>query len=130
MWDANELCNLVRQIAYDIHVYHGHGHLENVYENTLAHRLQKAGLSAAQQHPIKVFDEDGTVVGRYSADVFIENCVIAELKAVKMLLPEHEAQILGYLKSSRIEHGLLINFGSFRFEIRKFVLTARNEATG
>ena len=51
----------------------------------------------------------------------MEDELIVELKAVKALAPEHEAQILGYLKSARLRHGLLINFGSYRFEIRKFI---------
>lgn len=114
------LCDQVRQTAYDIHVYHGHGHLEKVYENALVNRLRKAGLSVAQQHPIQVFDEDGSAIGDYFADLLVEECLIVELKAVRNFAPEHEAQILGYLKSSRLEHGLLINFGSFRFQIRKF----------
>jgi len=121
MRDMKALSDVVREIAYDIHVYLGHGHLEKVYENALAHRLQKSGLDVKQQHPIKVYDEDGTIIGDYFADVLIENELIVELKTVRALAPEHEAQILGYLKSSRLEHGLLINFGSYRFEIRKFV---------
>jgi hypothetical protein len=44
MKDIKALCDQVRQISYAIHVYHGHGHLEKVYENTLAHRLRKAGF--------------------------------------------------------------------------------------
>jgi GxxExxY protein len=123
MKDIIALCDQVRQTAYDIHVYHGHGHLEKVYENALAHRLRKAGLEAKQQHPIKVFDEDGTLIGDYVADILVEDRLILELKTVKALAPEHEAQILGYLKSARREHGLLINFGSFKFEIRKFAWT-------
>ena len=106
------LCDQVREISYAIHVYHGHGHLEKVYENALAHRLRKAGLSAKQQHPIQVFDEDGTLIGDYFADLLVEDRLIIELKTAKTLGPDHEAQIMGYLKSSRIEHGLLINFGS------------------
>ena len=43
MKDIKALCDQVRQIAYDIHAYHGHGHLEKVYENALGHRLRKAG---------------------------------------------------------------------------------------
>ena len=121
MDDMKALCDRVRGVSYDIHVYHGHGHLEKVYENALAHRLRKAGLDAKQQHPIKVYDEDGTVIGDYLADILVENGLIVELKAVKSLAPEHEAQILGYLKSARLEHGLLINFGSYRFQIRKFI---------
>jgi GxxExxY protein len=118
--DIKALCDKVRQIAYDIHVYHGHGHLEKVYENALAHRLRKAGMEIKQQHPVPVFDEDGTLIGDYYADLLVEGMLIVELKTAKALAPEHEAQILGYLKSSRLEHGLLINFGSYRFGIRKF----------
>lgn len=121
MEDIKQLCDRVRQIAYDIHVYHGHGHLEKVYENALYHRLRKAGLEVEQQISIKVYDEDGTLIGDYFADLLIEGRLIIELKTAKSLAAEHEAQILGYLKSSRLQHGLLINFGSFKFEIRKFL---------
>jgi GxxExxY protein len=120
MKDIKALSDQVRQTAYDIHVYHGHGHLEKVYENALAHRLQKVGLEVKQQHPITVYDEDGTVIGNYLADLLVEGELIIELKTAKTLATEHDAQVLGYLKSARLEHGLLINFGSFKFEIRKF----------
>jgi len=120
MRDMKALSDQVRQTAYDIHVYHGHGHLEKVYENALANRLRKAGLDVKQQHPIKVYDEDGTLIGDYLADLLVEGELIVELKTVRALAGEHEAQILGYLKSARLEHGVLINFGSYKFEIRKF----------
>ena len=115
----------MRQTAYEIHVYHGHGHLEKVYENALAHRLRKRGLDVQQQHPVSVYDEDGTILGDYYADLLVNNCLIIELKAVRSIAPEHEAQILGYLKSSRLEHGLLVNFGSYKFELRKFIWKPR-----
>jgi len=133
MKDMKTLCDLVRQVAYDIHVCRGHGHLEKVYENALAHRLSKAGLIVKQQHPISVFDEDRTPIGEYLADLLIEDSLIVELKTAKALAPEHEAQVLGYLKSSRLEDGLLINFGSCKFEIRKFAWSEnvqRNTAVG
>ncbi len=120
--EIKDLCDQIRQVAYDIHVYHAHGHLEKVYENALGHRLRKAGLKAVQQAPIHVFDEDGTQIGEYFADLLVEDDIVVELKATKVLAPEHEAQILGYLKSSRKKHGLLINFGSYRFQIRKYAL--------
>jgi GxxExxY protein len=116
-----ELCGMVRETAYAIHVYHGHGHLEKVYENALAHRLRKIGLDVKQQHPIKVLDEDGVVLGDFLADLLVENLLVVELKAAKTLADEHVAQILGYLKSTRLEHGLLINFGSYKFQIKKYV---------
>ena len=121
MKDIKALCDQVRQTAYDIHVYHGHGHLEKVYENALAHRLRKAGMTVKQQEPIKVYDEDGTLIGDYFADLLVDDCLIIELKTAKAIAPEHEAQILGYLKSARLEHGLLINFGSYKFQIQKFI---------
>lgn len=124
---AKVLCGRIRQTAYDIHVYHGHGHLEKVYENALVHRLRKAGIQAEQQSPIQVFDEDGTLIGDYFADVLVEGEIIVELKAAKTLVPEHEAQILGYLNSSRKEHGLLINFGAFRFQVRKYAKKPKTE---
>jgi GxxExxY protein len=121
MKDIKSLCAQVRQVAYDIHVYYGHGHLEKVYENALAHRLRVAGLEVKQQEPIKVYDEDGTLIGEYAADLLVDGALIVELKAARALAPEHIAQTLGYLKSARLEHGLLINFGSYKFQIQKFI---------
>ena len=133
MKTINDLCDIVRQTAYEIHVYHANGHLEKVYENALAHRLRKLGLDVKQQHPLKVYDEDGSEIGDYFADWLIDDRLIVELKAAKTIADEHVAQTLGYLKASRIEHGLLINFGSYRFQIRKYVLSqgkAREEGLG
>ena len=120
--DILELCNQIRQVAFDLHVYLRHGHLEKVYENGLAHRLRKAGLRIEQQHPLKVLDEDGTVLGDYYADLFVEDCLIIELKACKALAADHTAQVLGYLRASSKHNALLINFGSPKIEIRKFIL--------
>ncbi len=117
------LCDVIRETAYAIHVYHGHGHLEKVYENALVHRLRTQGLQVEEQHPVKVRDEDGTVIGGYFADLFVEGCLIVDLKACRALADEHVAQLLGYLRSCRIEHGLLLNFGAPRFEVREFVLS-------
>ena len=119
--DIQELCDLVRETAYAIHVYHGNGYLEKVYENALVHRLRKLGLKVNQQLPLEVADEDGTIIGEYFADVVVEGCLVVELKACRSTTNEHIAQILHYLKSTRIKDGLLINFGSYKFEIRKFI---------
>jgi GxxExxY protein len=112
----------VRQTAYDIHVYHGHGYLEKVYENAMVNRLRKLPIEVRQQYPIEVHDEDGTPIGDYFADLYVEESVIVELKCVKALAPEHTAQILNYMKAGRVKHGMLINFGSFKFQVRKFIL--------
>ncbi len=118
--DVMSLCDEVRQTAYEIHRYFGHGHFEKVYENALAHRLRKAGRHVVQQCPMAVSDNDATVVGEYVSDLLVEHELIVELKAARDIAPEHVAQILGYLRASNKQHGLLINFGSFRFQIRKY----------
>ncbi|HZR19286.1 MAG TPA: GxxExxY protein [Verrucomicrobiae bacterium] len=127
MRTINELCDIVRETAYAIHIYHGHGHLEKVYENALAHRLRNLGIEVNQQHQLRVLDEDGTLLGEYQADLFVDGRLLVELKAARDLADEHVAQLLGYLKSSRIEHGLLINFGSYRFRIKKYVFSTQLE---
>jgi GxxExxY protein len=115
------LCDVIRQTGFDIHHYLGSGDLEKVYENALAHRLRKQSINVSQQYPLQVFDEDGSLIGSFFADLFIEGQVIAELKACRILTDEHISQLFGYLKASRIRHGLLINFGASKFQIRKFV---------
>jgi len=114
--EINALCDRVRQTACEIHLYLGNGHLEKVYENALAHRLRKAGMSVQQQCPINVYDEDGTLLGEYFADLLVEGALVVEAKAAKTLAIEHESQILGYLKSTKVEHGLLMNFGASKFQ--------------
>jgi len=118
----NKIADVIRETSFAIHRYHKHGHLEKVYENALAHRLRKIRFHVEQQFPISVLDEDGTPLGDYFADLFVENVLIIELKACQNIADEHIAQILGYLRSSRIEHGLLINFGAPRLQIKKYVL--------
>lgn len=117
------LCDQIRETGFALHRFLRHGHLEKVYENGLAHRLRKQGLKVKQQHPLQVRDEDGTILGDYFADLFVEDSLIVELKACKALADDHVAQLLGYLRSCRMEHGLLINLGAPKMEIRKFVLS-------
>ena len=119
------LCDHIRETSFALHRFLRHGHLEKVYENGLAHRLGKAThvVSVLQQHPLLVRDEDGVVLGNYVADLFVDVRLIVEVKACKSLSDEHTAQLLGYLRSARIEHGLLINFGAPKLEIRKYALS-------
>ena len=116
------LCEDMRQVSLSVHSYLRHGHLEKVYENALAHRLRKLGYRVEQQYPLKVYDEDGAVLGEYFADLLVEGVLIIELKACKMLADEHTAQLLGYLRSARIEHGMLINFGAPRIQFKKLIM--------
>jgi len=118
-----KLCDRVRETSYAVHIYHGNGYLEKVYKNALVNRLRKAGLSVQQQHSITIDDEDGTVIGEYFADIIVNDTLLVELKACKSISNEHKAQLIYYLKATGIEHGLLINFESYKFEIQKFIQT-------
>jgi GxxExxY protein len=118
-----DLVDRIREISFSLHKYLRHGHLEKVYENGLVHRGRKAGIELEQQFALKVYDEDGTVLGDYCADLFVENCLLVELKAVKHLAEDHVAQLLGYMRACKIQHGLLVNFGSSKLEIKKYILS-------
>ena len=117
------LCDCIRETAFSLHKYLHHGHLEKVYENGMRHRLRKTGLTVETQHPLKVVDEDGTMLGEYFADLFVAGILIVELKACRTLDDSHVAQLLGYLRACRIEHGLLINFGAPKLQVKKFALS-------
>ncbi|MQY80248.1 MAG: GxxExxY protein [Bacteroidetes bacterium] len=88
----------------------GYGFLEKVYENAMAIELIKMGCNVRQQQNIKVYYETEEV-GDYYADLLIDDLVIIELKAAESLCEEHEAQLINYLKATKMEIGLLLNFG-------------------
>jgi len=110
------------ECAYKVHNTLGFGFLESVYQNALLIELEKAGLKAQKEVPIKVF-YDQKIVGDYVADIIVEDTVILELKSVKELHPAHEAQLTNYLKATGIEVGLLINFGGERVDVKRKVFT-------
>ena len=97
----------------------GSGFLESVYEQAMLVALTDAGLSVESQQPIKVRFR-GQPVGDFYADLFVEQKIIVELKAVQALTPAHQAQIINYLNATGIEVGLLINFGNPRLEFKRF----------
>lgn len=105
-----EITDLILKAFYQVYGTLGYGFLEKVYENAMVIACRKFGLSIGQQTPI-VVRFDGHVVGEYAADLLINDLVIVELKAVKALAEEHEAQLLNYLKATPYEVGLLLNFG-------------------
>ena len=98
----------------------GTGFLESVYEKALVIALQEKGLRVKEQHPLQVTFRE-RIVGNFYADILVEGRILIELKAVKFLMPEHEAQLINYLKTSEIHIGLLINFGKPKLQWRRFV---------
>ena len=99
----------------------GNGFLEKVYENSLVVELVEKGITVQQQVPVQVLYKK-VLVGQYVCDLLVDNKVIVEVKAVRMMRPEHEAQILNYLKATGIEVGLLLNFGQ-KPEVRRRFFT-------
>jgi GxxExxY protein len=116
----NEITERVIGCAYVVSNALGHGFLEKVYENALAHELRKARLAVEQQKIIKI-RYDGIVVGDYVADLLVEGVVLVELKAVKILDEVHTAQCLNYLKATGLKICLLFNFGTPRVQLKRIV---------
>ncbi|MDZ4861694.1 MAG: GxxExxY protein [Candidatus Hydrogenedentes bacterium] len=115
------LTAMVIGLAYEVANTLGHGFLEKVYENALAHKLRKAGLAVQQQQPINVFF-DGVVVGEFCADILVNGTLILELKTVRELTDLHLAQCLNYLKATGLKTCMLINFGKPRIDIKRISL--------
>jgi len=120
--EAKDITNTIRSTSFDLHAFLRSGHFEKVYENGLAHRLQRIGFSVRQQFPIKVHDIDGFLLGDYIADLIIDTEIIVEVKACESLIDAHIAQVLGYLRATGLRHGVLINFGAPTLQIKKLVL--------
>lgn len=98
----------------------GTGFLESVYQKVLIIALTAMGLKVQEQVPVKVAFR-GRIVGDYYPDILLEDRLIIEIKAVKNLLPEHEAQLMNYLKASHIKVGLLVTFGRPKIEWKRIV---------
>ncbi|MBI5215033.1 MAG: GxxExxY protein [Ignavibacteriae bacterium] len=105
---------------YTVYNTLGSGFLEKVYENAFVIELEKKGLHVEQQKRIDVFYK-GKKVGEYFADICVEGLVVLELKAAEGIAPEHEAQLINYLKATNIELGFLFNFGPKPIFIRRIL---------
>jgi GxxExxY protein len=105
-----ETTSEILKCFYKVYNTLGFGFLEKVYENALYLEMVNQGLTCNKQVPITVFYK-GIAVGEYYADIIVENRIILELKAAETLVEEHELQLINYLKATRIEIGLLLNFG-------------------
>ena len=117
-----EITKTIIGSAFEVINELGAGFLESVYEKALLLALRQAGLAAAAQHPVRVMFRN-KCVGDFYADILVEGKVIIELKAVKAIAPEHQAQIINYLNATGFEVGLLINFGAPKLEYKRFTRT-------
>ncbi len=120
--EVNKICDVIREAGFGLHKFLGPGFREKVYERGMIHRLGKAGLAVRVQPTVMIYDEDGTELIEETMDLIVEDVLILELKAVRETSDADIAQLLGYLKATRFRHGLLLNFGSPKFYIKKYVL--------
>lgn len=128
--EANEVAREVVDAAIEVHRELGPGYVESVYEMALAHELGLRGLQVERQPLVRVQYKD-RVVGEGRIDVLVSNLVVVELKAVSELADVHTAQLISYLKATRLSLGLLLNFGGaqMRTGIRRVVLTNHASAS-
>jgi GxxExxY protein len=116
-----DLSSEIIRCFYTVYNKLGYGFLEKVYENSLRIELENFGFKVEKQKPISVYYAN-QVVGDYYADLTVEDKIIVEIKAAESLRPEHEAQLINYLKATDFEIGLLLNFGK-EPEIRRKIFT-------
>jgi GxxExxY protein len=105
-----DITGKILKAFYNVYNELGYGFLEKVYEKAMLYELKLIGLTADNQTPVKV-EYKNKIIGDYYADIIVENKVIIELKAIECIIPEHEVQLVNYLKATNIEVGLLLNFG-------------------
>ena len=108
---------------YAVHSELGAGFLETVYKNAVTLLLRNAGLEVFREAPYQVLFH-GEMIGLYRADLVVESKVVVEVKTGRLIDPAHTAQLLNYLRASRINVGLLLNFGP-RVEFKRIICTPR-----
>ncbi|PYV85394.1 MAG: GxxExxY protein [Acidobacteria bacterium] len=113
-----ELTGKILEACFEVANELGHGFVESVYVKALIIALRQKGLSVQSEVALQVMFR-GQVVGDFYADLMVEQRVLVELKAAKVLLPEHQAQVINYLKATGIEVGLLVNFGTPKIEFKR-----------
>jgi len=121
---TNEITQKIIGCAIEVHKKLGPGLLESAYEECLAYELTSKGLSIRRQQPIPVVYKEIKLDCGYRIDILVENTVVIELKVVDEFNPVHIAQILTYLKFSKMKFGLLINFNVtvLKNGIRRYIL--------
>jgi GxxExxY protein len=113
-----ELTSKILEACFEVSNELGPGFLESVYQNALPIALRQKGLQVEAQRPLEVYFREEKV-GQFYADLVVEDKVIVEIKAANALLPEHQAQLINYLKATSIDVGLLVNFSRSKLEYRR-----------
>ena len=116
----NKLTEQIINAAFEVLNALGTGFLEKVYENALFIELKQRSIQVEQQVPIRVYYKEN-VAGEYYADLLVEDALVIELKVVGQITGIHEAQLLNYLKATKMKIGLILNFSKPKLEIKRLV---------
>ena len=122
--EVEKVGKAVLDAAFKVHTALGPGLLESVYETTTAYELRKGGLIAATQVSVPIVYDDQELDSGFRLDMLVEKCVIVEVKSVETMHPVYEAQIMTYLRLSKVRLGFLINFNVKHLKdgIKRFVV--------
>ncbi len=121
-WLYRDLTEKIIGAAIEVHRELGCGFLEYVYQEALYHELKLRNISFERQKDIDVYYKDLIIHRKYIPDILIEDKIIVEVKATQALTEIDEAQLLNYLKATRMRIGLLLNFGTKSLEIKRKIL--------
>lgn len=114
----SELTKAILGCCFEVMRELGPGFLEKVYKNALFIAMRQKGLQVEVEQPYEVIFR-GKVIGRYNADLVVNQTVIVELKCCESLIGEHQAQLFNYLKVSGLPIGLLVNFRCRKLEWKR-----------
>jgi GxxExxY protein len=110
--------------SFEVHNFLGNGFQEVIYQRALAYEMRQAGLEFAREIEQHIYYKDlPEPIGTRRADFVVENKILIELKAVIQLEDVHLAQALNYLKTYKLEIGLLINFGSKSLTFKRLIMS-------
>ena len=116
--EHEELTHKIIGCAYTVFNQLGFGFLESVYRKAMVIELSKSSLNVEEEKTLQVLYDD-IVVGNFSADLFVEDMVVVELKSVQNTVEAHEVQLVNYLNGLKKEIGLLINFGPSGVQVKR-----------
>lgn len=114
-----DLTYQIRAALFEVYNALGPGFREETYKLATLAELRRRGLQTTREVDIDIYFK-GEIIDRYRLDIVVENKIVLELKAVEILHPRHEAQLLSYLKASGLQLGLLVNFGANKLQIQRF----------
>ena len=119
MMEHEDLTHKIIGCAYKVYKKLGFGFLEIIYRKAMVIELTRAGLKVEEEKPLEVHYDEGEVLGKFSADLFVEDIVVVELKSVQHTVKDHEVQLVNYLNALIKDIGLLINFGPSGVEVKR-----------